>query len=178
MISAQQGEGFPVFHTFTALEWRLTEVFRRMWLIPVEVGQIKAPEWARSIAKLNLEQAKQSQTIRLKPNSAFPSALSPLSVAHQNTGSRPLFVRRHSDVSLSKKWRTHPSRIVVPSCCCSFSTALGFYTTNVRPCCPLSFVFFRSGASRRVLSHRILSTIYGHPKGRGVSSLTCPKKQF
>jgi hypothetical protein len=34
MSSAQQGEGFPVFHTFTALEWRLTEVFRRMWLIP------------------------------------------------------------------------------------------------------------------------------------------------
>src|SRR5262245_49780504 len=34
MSSAQQGEGFPVFHTFTALECRLTEVFRRMWLIP------------------------------------------------------------------------------------------------------------------------------------------------
>ena len=34
MSSAHQGEGFPIFHTFTALEWRLTEVFRRMWLIP------------------------------------------------------------------------------------------------------------------------------------------------
>jgi len=50
MNSAQQGEGFPVFHTFTALEWRLTEVFRRMWLIPDVQVHARGSRW-RSCTK-------------------------------------------------------------------------------------------------------------------------------